>query len=204
MYELEVNAVTSKKDNFKGVATITFDEAIKVVGLKILEKQDHSGLYVAMPSYQSNELDEFSKPIYKAVCEPRNKEFAAELKENITKLYEKSVETGEKVSMRIEDEKRELKSVVTPYNKPDSKMVGVGTIYIGKDFKINNVVVTQGKNIEYVNMPRYKSGELDEKDKPVYRDYAYPINADARKQLIDQVKQAYEQSLVETRKPQSR
>lgn len=70
-------------------------------------------------------------------------------------------------------------------------MLAIGTLNIGDDFKINNIMVSEGKNFHYVNMPAYKTKELDDSGKSIYKNYAYPITAEARKEVIDIVTSAY-------------
>ena len=53
-----------------------------------------------------------------------------------------------------------------------SNVIGFARIYFEDCFVINNVTVIQGKENAFVSMPSYKTKEVDENNKPVYRDYS--------------------------------
>ncbi|MDE7308135.1 MAG: SpoVG family protein [Lachnospiraceae bacterium] len=194
MYKVEVTPVENR-EGFKGTGSICFDESLKITGLKILEKKA-GGLYVSMPAYKTKEKDEEGRPVYASICAPRNREFAAELTENFLKTYEEALKKGKKAELIVEGAERELNARVTPFEKEGSSILGLGTINIGDDFKINNIRVSRGvskgKEFEYVDMPSYKTIR-DGKEE--YQDYAYPVTAEARKKIISTVKNAYKEEL---------
>lgn len=183
MYKVEVTP--------KGTGSICFDENVKITGLKILEKKA-GGLYVSMPAYKTKEQDEEGHPVYASVCAPRSKEFAAELTENFLKTYEEALKKGKKAELIIEGAERELNARVTPFEQQGSNILGLGTLNIGNDFKINNIRVSKGNKFEYVDMPSYKTVKNGEE---TYQAYAYGVTAEARKKIINTVKNAYKEEL---------
>ncbi|MEY8330852.1 septation protein SpoVG family protein [Lachnospiraceae bacterium 48-33] len=194
MYKVEVTPVENR-EGLKGTGSLCFDESLKITGLKILEKKA-GGLYVSMPAYKTKEKDEEGHPVYASICAPRNKEFAAELTENFLKTYDEALKKGEKAELIVEGEERELNARVTPFEKQGSNILGLGTLNIGNDFKINNIRVSQGvsrgNKFEYVDMPSYKTTKNGEE---TYQAYAYGVTAEARKKIINTVKNAYKEEL---------
>lgn len=191
MYKVEVTPIENR-EGFKVTGSICFDEKMKITGIKILKKKNGDGLYVSMPAYKTNEKDEEGHPVYASICAPRNKEFAAELTENFLKAYDAALERGEKAKFTVEGEERSIYARVTPYEKEGSSILGLGTINIGDDFKVNNIRISRGKEFEYVDMPSYKTTR-DGKEE--YQEYAYPVTAEARKELVSTVKNAYKEEL---------
>ncbi len=195
MYKIEVTSVENR-EGFKGTGSLCFDEKWKIIGLKILEKKNGDGLYVSMPAYKTNEKDEEGHPVYASICAPRNKEFAAELTENFLKTYDEALKKGEKAELIVKGEEREINARVTPFEKQGSNILGLGTLNIGNDFKINNIRVSQGvskgNKFEYVDMPSYKTTKNGEE---TYQAYAYGVTVEARKKIINTVKNAYKEEL---------
>lgn len=191
MYKVEVTPVENR-EGFKGTGSICFDEKVKITGLKILEKKNGDGLYVSMPAYKTNEKDEEGHPVYASICAPRSKEFAAELTENFLKAYDAAVKTGEKAELTVEGAERAIDARVTPFEKEGSTILGLGTLNIGKDFKVNNIRISKGNKFNYVDMPSYKTIEDGQE---AYQAYAYGVTAEARKEIISTVKNAYKEEL---------
>lgn len=63
---IRVNEVKNK-DNIKGFATVVFGDAFKITNIAILENKETGNLFVSMPRYRSNELDENGGHVYKDV-----------------------------------------------------------------------------------------------------------------------------------------
>ncbi len=190
MYKVEVTPVENR-EGLKGTGSLCFDESLKITGLKILEKKA-GGLYVSMPAYKTKEKDEEGHPVYASICAPRSKKFAAELTENFLKTYEEALKKGEKAELIVEGAERKLNARVTPFEKQGSNILGLGTLNIGDDFKINNIRVSKGNKVEYVDMPSYKTTKNGEE---TYQAYAYGVTAEARKKIINTVKNAYKEEL---------
>ncbi len=52
---------------------------------------------------------------------------------------------------------------------------------------MNNVTVIQGKENAFVSMPSYKTKDVDENNKPVYRDICYPVTKEFREKLYGSI-----------------
>ena len=61
---------------------------------------------------------------------------------------------------------------VTPYTQEGSNVIGLARVYFEDCFVVNNITIIQGKENPFVSMPSYKTKEVDENNKPVYRDYS--------------------------------
>jgi DNA-binding cell septation regulator SpoVG len=199
MYEVSVTANAEamepdSKEPYMGSASIVFDGKIRVNGLSIMARKDGEALYVRMPQYKSNEKDEQGHAIYKSICSPRTKAFAEEFTASILRAYIRSVNDGKMATDKVENTAYELDARVTPYERKNSNMLGIGTLNIGEDFKINNIMISKGKNFDYVNMPSYKTKDANEKGENTYKNYAYPITAEARKDIINIVTEAYHET----------
>lgn len=86
-------------NNFKGYASVTFDNCFMVTGIKIVNGS--KGLFVSMPSRKNN------KDEYTDICFPVTKEFREELTNVILNKYNEKVgtETSEMVGfMPIDDD----------------------------------------------------------------------------------------------------
>lgn len=66
-------------------------------------------------------------------------------------------------------------------------------IYFDDCFVINNVTVIQGKDNAFVSMPSYKTKEVDENNKPVYRDICYPVTKEFREKLYGTILEMHQQ-----------
>ena len=63
----------------------------------------------------------------------------------------------------------EFSVTVTPYEREGSNIKGLARIYFENSFIVNNINIVQGKEKIFVSMPSYKTKQVDEQDKPIYR-----------------------------------
>ena len=88
--------------------------------------------------------------------------------------------TGDKQVKKIGNDntegqdKTELKFSVSVslLEREGSDVKGLARIFIEDCFVINNVSIIQGKDNLFVAMPSYKTKEVDENCKTIYRDYS--------------------------------
>ena len=73
---------------------------------------------------------------------------------------------------------------VNQVKKEESNLRGFATVVFGENFKITNIAILDGKNGLYVQMPRYRTNELDENGKNVYRDFCNPTTKDSVKNYM--------------------
>ena len=79
-----------------------------------------------------------------------------------------------------------------PYTLEGSNVIGFARIYFEDCFIVNNVTVIQGKENAFVSMPSYKTKDVDENNKPVYRDICYPVTKEFREKLYGSILETHE------------
>lgn len=72
-YKIKVNRIQKENSNIRGFANVVFGENFKITNIAILDGKN--GLYMQMPRYRTNEIDENGNNIYRDFCNPITKEF---------------------------------------------------------------------------------------------------------------------------------
>lgn len=195
-YEIKVNKVENSESNLKGFASVVFGDSFKVTNIAILESKKYDRLFVSMPSYPTNEVDENQRPIYKEFCHPIDPGFRMKLHADIIAEYERvaGIRDNDRPITIKTDAPLEVKVVATPYEKKESNLRGFASIYIGGVFKVNNVSILQGKENLFVSMPSYKTNQMDEQNRPVYRDVCYPVTKEFRDNLYKEILLTYREA----------
>ena len=200
-YSIRVNEVKNKEGNkddkggsIKGFATVVFNDSFKITNIAILENSESKQLFVSMPRYKLNEIDENGGSIYKDVCNPITKEFRAEFYDKILDAFESIAEQDKDQIININESPKmpEFRVTVTPYEKEGRNIRGLARIYFGDSFIVNNVNILQGKEKLFIAMPSYKTKQLDEQGKAIYQDVCYPVTKEFRETLFSEMIHAYE------------
>lgn len=193
-YKIKVNQIKKEGSNLRGFATVVFGENFKITNITILDGKN--GLYVQMPRYRTNELDENGKNVYRDFCNPTTKEFREELYGNILETYESPDFDEMYVGYRKGDTpaKMEYETLVTPFEREGSAIRGLARIFFEDSFIVNNVSVLSGKDTEFVAMPSYKTNQKDKEGRSVYQDVCYPITKEFREELYGNVLQQYREA----------
>ncbi len=188
-YSIKVNEVQGNEGNIRGFATVVFGDSFKITNIAILENKEKGELFVSMPRYKSNGVDQDNNPVYKDICNPITKEFREELYGNILEEFNnlkektKAQETAEKEPVEMP----EFSIRVTAFSKGSSNVRGLASVYFEDSFIVNNVTILQGKENLFVAMPSYKTKKMDENNKPVYQDVCYPITKEFREKLYTEL-----------------
>lgn len=84
---------------------------------------------------------------------------------------------------------------VTEAKNQEGNVRGFANLVFGDSFKITNIAILENKEkgTLFVSMPRYKSSERDENGGVVYKDVCNPITSEFRKELYDNILEAFEQ-----------
>lgn len=200
-YSIKVNEVTNGSENLKGIATVVLGDSFKLSNIKIFNNPKKNELFVAMPSYKTNQVDDKGNPVYNDIFNPTTKEFREALYKNILDAYKELHENQAKNSYTVEINSHDTKmpefSVrVTPYAKKDSSIKGLCSVYFDNSLVVNNITLHQGKDDKiFVSMPNYKTSQVDEKGKAVYKDICNPVTAKFREKFNDAIMNGYEQAL---------
>ena len=191
-YRITINEVGKEDSQVKAYASVIFGDSIVVRNIAIVKKDD--GVFVSMPSQRTLDVDENGKVKYKSICNPITKEFKDELEGNILKAYDLKL-SGEmgKEGYAAGDEAEALSASVsaTPYERPDSNIKGLASIFLNDKFVINSVTIVKGSNGLFVSMPSYKANVETKDGKSEYRDIAYPITKEFSKEISEKILGTY-------------
>lgn len=83
----------------------------------------------------------------------------------------------------------------TPYNGESNNFLGYCNLVADDKYRMTSISVLKSetsKNGFFLSMPAYYTGRKDENDKPVFKDYFYPLDSDFRHELNEAVKKAME------------
>lgn len=177
-----------------GLATVSFGDAIKVQSIAIKEGKEGKP-FVAMPSYKSKQVDEQGKPVYKDICNPITKDF----REALYGAILSSLANGREATIGEPDGRTnpEINVKVTPFDRGDSATKGLATLYLDNQFVISNVAIKKSHEGKmFISMPSYKTNQVDEEGKPVYKDIAYPTSKEVREELQHAVIESYFETSV--------
>lgn len=166
---------------------MVFGECFKITNIAILENKEKGQLFVSMPRYKSSQRNEDNEPVYKDVCNPITKEFREALYSSILQAYENvKNKTGEQQVRNADNGKVEEQDItelefsvsVTVLDLDGSDVRGLARIFLEDSFVINNVTIIRGKEKLFVSLPSYKTKDVDENNKSIYRDICYPVTKD--------------------------
>lgn len=135
----------------------------------------------------------------KDICYPTTKEFRGELEANILLALENLQQTGQKKYLVGDGQDRELPFTVsvTPFEKENRSIRGLARIYLDDCFAVSNISIVMGKNGLFVSMPSYKTNQIDENNRSVYRDICYPVTGEFREKVNNLLTDAYEKAVAE-------
>ena len=80
-----------------------------------------------------------------------------------------------------------------PFNGESNNFMGYCNVVADDKYRMSSISVLKSDNTEsgiYLSMPAYFTGKKDENDKPVFKDYYYPLDSEFRKTLTDAVKRS--------------
>lgn len=185
-YTITTNKVNSSNNGLRGFATVVFGDSFKITNIAIMENTETGKLFVSMPRYKTKEKDENDKDVYVDICHPISKEFREQLYGDILAVFDgKSLE-----EIPIIDEPKFEVAVLSTMNE-DGNILGYARIYFGEDFIVGNITVMKGQNGPFVSMPSYKTKEVDDNNKPIYRDICYPVTKEFRESLYSTILETY-------------
>lgn len=193
-YNIRVNEVKSEDSLIKAFATVTFADSLLVRNIAIIERRDSGDLFVSMPSYRTNEVTEKGEPIYRDVCNPITKEFYEELTKNILEAYDKRQSLGKNGLDVGEGSQLDFSVKVTPIDREDSSLRGLGRVFLGDQFVVGNVKLIEGKKGMFISMPDYRTEKYRD-NKPVYREIVYPVTKEFREKLYGAFESEYKTAL---------
>ena len=198
LISVKTTRLDDSTNGIKGLATVSFGDAFKVQSIAIKESKDGK-LFVAMPSYKTKQVDEAGKAIYKDICNPITKDFRDALYGAILSSFE----NGREATIGEADGRTEpsigVKATVLDHA---GTIKGLATIYLEDAFVVSNVAIKQTHEGKlFASMPSYKTSQVDEEGKPVYRDICYPASKEFRETLQHEVVNTYLETQVGINQP---
>lgn len=190
-YSIKVNEVKNGSENVRGIASVTLGDSFKLGNITIVNDPREQGkVFVSMPSYKDGQGE------FKDICHPTTKEFHDELYGNILSAFHELTENVAKNSYTVEYNKSDNKMPdfnvrVTPYEREGSSIRGMASINFS-GIAVNNVTIHENKDGQmFVSMPSYKTNQLNEQGKPVYKDICHPVTAKFKEKLENALLQEY-------------
>lgn len=80
--DVKIRKTFTEEGQLKAIVSVTLDDCIAIHDMKIIERKDKSGLFVAMPSRRDE------NGIFRDICHPINEEFRQEITDAVLKAYE--------------------------------------------------------------------------------------------------------------------
>lgn len=197
-YEIKVSEVKNGSENLKGIATVVLGDSFRLGNIMIMNDPNKDKLFVAMPSYKTNQVDEQGKTVFKDIFNPISKEFREELYQNIldafTELKEHQAGNRYRVTVNEKDTTMpDFEVRVTPFWKEGSNIRGLVSVKFENCMAINNITVKESREGNlYVDMPSYKAKQLDDHGRASYKDICNPVTDKFQKKLSENILKAYE------------
>lgn len=188
---VRTNALKDKNGSTIAVANVKFGDQFNIKNITV--KDSKNGRFVSMPSYATNKSDEKGNIIYQDVFNP----ITANGREKLFNAVLESLDSGKEVIIKDETSRdgSDITARVVPFDESRGGVVGLGRLYLNEEFVVNNIAVRESKEGGlFVSFPSYKTNEVDEKGKAVYKDFAYPADKNSRDKITGIVMDAYKES----------
>ena len=88
-FTVAVTPFEKENSSIRGLARIYLDDCFTVRNISLI--MGKNGLFVSMPSYKTNQIDEKNQSVYRDICYPVTGEFREKVNNLLTNAYEKAV-----------------------------------------------------------------------------------------------------------------
>lgn len=132
-YTIQVSRVNDD-NNLKAMASITFEGAYKVNNISIVEAKGHT--FINMPSYQTHEVDDNGRAVYKDICHSISSDFSKQLYKDILKLYKDVCETNSKSIDMDFGEENGLNVSVSVHPIEKDNVAAIASVYFDNKFVV--------------------------------------------------------------------
>ena len=156
-YTIQVSRVKDD-NNLKAMASITFEGAYKVNNISIVEAKGHT--FINMPSYQTHEVDDNGRAVYKDICHSISSDFSKQLYKDILKLYKDVCETNSNSMDMDFGEENGLNVSVSVHPIEKDNVAAIASVYFDNKFVVNNIRIMNGAKGEFISMPNYKTNKF--------------------------------------------
>ncbi len=199
--KLEARVTHFERDNIVGLGTVKLNDEITLNNVRVVKGE--KGMFVAVPSYKTNKLDDQGNPVYASHYNP----ITADMKQ----LFDEVVEMAYGSEDGRAQLERELPDVLEKESTiqlskfgvklatdKESNVKGYGSVVIDNQFALNGIKVIKGNKGMFVALPSYATNNIDEFGKPVYENH-YTLSKEAFAKVKEVVLDGYKQALVETK-----
>lgn len=196
--KIRANKLENATGNTVGLASVDFGGEFVAKSISIMKTKKDT-LLVNFPSYPVETTDDKGekKTEYKPhFCPLNNNEKYPEFAKDLRNMILAAFADGNEKTIQIDAVRPSVSARMSPIsNEKFENTRAVGTVYLNDMFAINNVYLNEGKNGMWVKMPAYKSNELGDNGKNVYKDYCYGKTDGIREEIKDACVKAYDKSL---------
>lgn len=172
--KLEARVTHFERDNVVGLGTVKLNDAITLNNVRVI--QGKKGIFVTVPSYKTNNLDEQGNPVYANHYNPVTADMKQMFDEAVEMAYG-SEDGKSKLERELSDVPEKKNTIelgkfgVKLTTDKDSNIKGYGSVVIDNQFALNGIKVIKGNKGMFIAMPSYATNNIDEFGKPVYENH---------------------------------
>lgn len=178
-YSIKVNKLNNAEWSTKAFVSLTINDSFKVNDITIREAKN-GNLFIAMPGYKTNQMDEQGNAVYKNYCYPTTAEFRQELFNKIMEAYKSEKE----VVVNPDHKEADYTINLFAFNG-SQKIESMARIKFGDCFAIDGVKIVASDKGSFVAMPSKSKTGADGKTE--YTDICYPVTKEFREQLYTKI-----------------
>lgn len=177
------------KGNLKGLADVTFNNSFVIKGVKIMNSE--KGLFVSMPNYK---VDKDGETEFHDICFPTTAEFRTSFSDVVLEAFA-AERKGENVkTYDVNEPIPRYNITVHKMKDSNSNVLAYADVNFGGSFVIKGIKVMDSEKGPFVSMPNYKTNKITDEGKEIYQDLFFPITAEFRQDLYDNILSAYDGS----------
>lgn len=178
-YSIKVNKLNNAEWSTKAFVSLTINDSFKINDITIREAKN-GNLFIAMPGYKTNQMDEQGNTVYKNYCYPTTAEFRQELFNKIMEAYKSEKEVV------VNPDHKEVDYTINLFACNGSqKIESMARIKFADCFAIDGVKVVASDKGSFVAMPSKAKTGADGKTE--YTDICYPVTKEFREQLYTKI-----------------
>ena len=186
---VKTNKLNEKNGSTLAIANVEFGNMLKVKNITV--KEGKNGMFVSMPSVATNKLDDQGNTIYKDMFNP----ITAQGREELYGAVLESMNTGKEVTISKPVENKDIMIKMNRLEKPIGNAIAIGNIILNEDYVVNSVTVREtAEKVPFVSFPSYKTNEVNEEGKAIYKNFVYPADKESKAIIDAMVMDAFDKS----------
>ena len=166
----------------RAIATVTFDNAIALHGLSVVQRKD-GGMFVTMAARLNEETKRYEDIYYHPISVEARKELA----DKVLEAYAKVQENPEVRSFDMGDPEKKMKLDSIRLRDTSGKSLKSACVVLDDGMVLNRIAICSNAETGelYLRMPSRKTKGNG------FKDVYHPISAEAREQLTETILAAY-------------